>query len=255
VKRSHLSSGLLGSVIAPPVILISGSLAHAAPLIIDDFEAGEGHFNSANPLTASGTNRNMTAVTADQTTSTPAQQGAGAQIIAISPQNPGLATDFPSDQFRLRHLSGGGTVANNVNIGPDGYVGYFLKTTVANLRTAVALDDGAALELGVLQDVNPDGQWHLYQWNLDTPTVGAPGGFTAFAGTGPNGLIEGPNVSIDSIFIQGLTNTTPTPLNVYLDTVAYNTSGDLSSLVPEPASIGIFGIAALGLLARRRSIA
>jgi hypothetical protein len=223
-------------------------VARATPIIIDDFEGGsEGHFNSANPLTASGTNRNLTGATADPTTTT-AFTGAGSQIVGLTPQNPGAATDFPTTTFRLRHLSGSGTPANNTTIGPNGYVGYFLKTTVPNLTTAVGLDDGAALELGTFRTIIADGQWHLYQWNLNAPS----GEFTGFAGTGPNGVIDGSPVTIDSIFIQGPTSSSPTPVNVFLDTVAFNTTGDLSSLVPEPTALAAFAVPAAGLLTARR---
>jgi hypothetical protein len=125
-----------------------------------------------------------------------------------------------------------------------------MKTSTPGLTTAVALDDGAALELGTLRDVIADGQWHLYQWNLNAPS----GEFSAFAGTGPNGVIDGPNVSIDSIFIQGPTASSPTPVQVSLDTVAYNMTGDLSSLVPEPSTglLLLVGAAVAGISRRRR---
>jgi hypothetical protein len=225
-------------------LLASASISSAAPIIIDDFETSEGHFNSANPATASGTNRHITSATADLSTAF-AFTGIGSEFVTITPQNPGTSTDFPVDQFRLRFLSGGGTVANNVNVGPDGYVGYFLRTTTPGLLTAPALDDGAALELGVLQPVIADGQWHLYQFNLDDAAQ-----WDAFAGTGPNGAIDGPAVSFDSIFIQGPTAAVA-PIQVYLDTVAYNTTGDLSS-VPEPSSLAALSFGAIGLLFRRR---
>lgn len=228
-------------------------VAPAAPVVLDNFEGGEGHFSFA--PTFSGTNRHITAVTADATTATAAQMGTGSEQLGITPQNPGTSSDFPTNTFRLRFLSGdpgatsnAGTPAFNVNIGPDGYVGYFAKTSVPNLTLSIGLDDGAALEQGTFRTVIADGQWHLYQWNLDAPS----GEFVAFAGTGPNGAIDGPTVTIDSLFIQGPTASTPTPVPVFIDTVAFNTTGDLSSLVPEPAAVALLVVPALGLLAGRR---
>jgi hypothetical protein len=230
------------------VLFLPAGVATAAPIIIDDFEGGlEGHFNSANPGTASGTNRNLTAATADPTATT-AQTGTGAEALTITPLNPGTATDFPTTTFRLRFLSGGGTQANNTQIGPTGYVGYFLKTSVPNLTTAIALDDGTGLEQGAFRNVIADNQWHLYQWNLN----GGAGEFAAFAGTGQNGLIDSTPITIDSIFIQGPTASAPTPLPVFLDTVAFNTTGDLGALVPEPSAAAALVLAAAALAARRR---
>ena len=107
-------------------------------------------------------------------------------------------------------------------------------------------DDSALEDTAVAQPVIADGQWHLYQFNLDDPA-----GYGRFAGSGGTAGIDGPTVTIDSIFIEG-PQTTAAPIEVFLDTVAYNTTGDLSSLVPEPSSLALAGFAALGLLARRR---
>jgi len=224
-------------------LLASTAFSFADPTILDDFEGGsEGHFGSLPTL--SGTNRNITSATADQSNLL-FYSGLGSEHITVNPQNPGTAPDFPSTNYRLRFLSGGGTPANNVNIGATGYVGYFLRTSTPGLVTAPGLDDGAALELGVFQNVIADNAWHLYQFNLADANQWDP-----FAGTGPNGSIEGPTVTIDSIFIQGLTANGTT--DVSLDTVAYNPNGDLTTLVPEPGSCALLSFAGLALLARRK---
>src|SRR4051812_46927065 len=240
-------------IVACGVLGLVAASVHGAPVVLDSFEGGsEGHFSFSPTL--SGTNRNISSATADSTTGTAAQGGVGSEQINITPLNPGTSTDFPANTFRMRFLSGdpgsngnGGTPAFNVNIGPDGYVGYFLKTTTPNLTASIGLDDGAALEQGTFRSVISDGQWHLYQWNLDAPS----GEFTGFAGTGPNGKIDGPTVTIDSLFFQGPTSSSPTPV-IFLDTVAYNTSGDLSTLAPEPGSLGLLGAGGTLLLRRRR---
>src|SRR3954471_7140402 len=102
---------ILSALCAAAGVSVLAPGAGAAPIVIDDFEGGsEGHFNSANPGTASGTNRNITAATADPTTATPAFTGTGSQVLTVTPVNPGTSTDFPTNTFRLRHLSGGGTI-------------------------------------------------------------------------------------------------------------------------------------------------
>jgi hypothetical protein len=223
------------------VFLTAANLSSAAPIVLADFEGIETPFASA--PTTSGTNRNVTSATADLSNIF-AFTGTGSERLTITPPNPGTSTDFPTDQFRLRFLSGGGAPSSNVNLGPDGYFGYFLRTTTEGLVTAPALDDGAALELGVFLPVIADGQWHLYQFNLDDPEQ-----WNAFAGTAPNGEIDGPTVTLDSIFFQGATASSP---EFYLDTVAYNTSGDLTALVPEPSAAGLLLCSAVGLLLRRK---
>ncbi len=153
-----------------------------ATIIIDDFEGGlEGHFNSATPAppqapTATSPPPPPTRPPPPPRPATPA--------LTITPLNPGTSTDFPTATFRLRFLSGGGTQANNTQIGPTGYVGYFLKTSVPNLTTAVALDDGTGLEQGAFRNVIADNQWHLYQWNLNSESRGSSPPSPAPARTG-----------------------------------------------------------------------
>ena len=241
LKRARL---MFVCAVAGAAAMLSASRASAAVVVLDNFDTDEGHF-SFSP-TFSGSNRSVTAATADQSTAA-AQSGAGAERLVITPDA------AAANPFRVRFLSGNpgananaGNPAQNVNIGPDGYVGYFLRTTTEGLNTGIGLDDVAALEKAVAQPVIADGLWHLYQFNLDDPA-----GYGRFAGSGGTAGLDGPTVTIDSIFIEG-PQTTAAPIEVFLDTVAYNTTGDLSSLVPEPSSLALAGFAALGLLARRR---
>ena len=226
--------------LAVMVALLSlASAASAAPMIIDNFEGLEGHFGSA--PTTSGSNRNVSAGTADLSTEM-AYTGTGSEKISFTAAVPPSTPTFAGTM--LRFLSGGGTPANNTSLPASGYVGYFLATTTAGLRTGVGLDDGAALERGALQDVIADGQFHLYQFDLDNADD-----FDGFAGTGPNGQIDADSVTFDSIFILG-----PEGVNavVYLDTVAHNPDGDLTSIVPEPTSAAVLGAGMLALSLRRR---
>jgi hypothetical protein len=206
--------------------------ASAAPIIFDDFNAGEGHFNLAPNF--SGTS---------------VGEGTGSQRLS-------LVHDGSTTALRIRHLSGGGAPASNVsfNVTPntDGWIGYYLKTDVPGFRTTIALDNAAnvAAEMdgGVQKDVVADGQWHLYEWNLDEPTdwTSVPG----IGGAAP--LAEGAR-TIDSIFLLDGTGLATDPGKVlFLDFVALNDAGSVALIVPEPTSLGLIGIGALGLLARRR---
>jgi hypothetical protein len=144
----------------------------------------------------------------------------------------------------MRFLSGGGTITNNVDFGPDGYIGYFIRTTTPGLITAPGVDDAGGLELGAFKTIIADGAWHLYQFNLDDDTQ-----WDFFAGTANGAIDSTTTVSLDSIFVQGATSGT---VDLYLDTVAYNKTGDLTSVIPEPGSIGLLSLGALSVLMRRR---
>jgi hypothetical protein len=237
VRLDSLNASLKASLAVLVASLSLASVASAAPVILDDFETGEGHFASAPTL--SGSNRNVASGTADPSTDM-ALTGTRSERIEYVANN---ATPTFNGTM-LRFLSGGGTPANNVSIPATGYVGYFLATTTEGLTTGVALDDGTGLERGALREVIADGQFHLYQFNLDDEAD-----FDPFAGTGQNGAIDADTVTLDSIFILGPTGVNPV---VYLDAVAHNADGDLSALVPEPSSAAVLGAGMLALSMRRR---
>src|SRR4249919_3480791 len=146
---------LRGSALTLLLSLSPGVCARAAVVVIDDFEASEGHFTS-NPNTGSGTSQGFvktggTAATADRVTTqaftgSASQQGVLDDDVAV----PGSGANL--DSWRLRNLSGGGTPANNVsltnNVSDTTCVGYWIKTSSPGLEASIGIDDGAALETG-----------------------------------------------------------------------------------------------------------
>lgn len=229
-------------------------------VVLDGFDGGEGRFIS-NPPTGSGSTNGITAASTAVYTTSHAHTGAGSQQLTLVRDS--------STSARLRHLSGGGSPANNQievggvpsAMGATGYVGFFLKTTDPGLSVGLGVDDGtsgsAGLELGLTKAVIPDGQWRLYEWNLADAAQ-----WTSFAGG--NGAIGGPNAYLDSIFLYADASTAGKTLTAFVDTVAYNPAGNLAALVvPEPpcGPIAATAIAALGCrhrtartLARRQII-
>ncbi|WP_218932389.1 glycoside hydrolase family 10 protein [Adhaeretor mobilis] len=173
---------------------------------IDNFDADEGHFNSSPTL--SGSNQGINGATAQRVT-TEAQAGDGSQELVIDGSNGG---------WFLRHLSGGGSVAANQEFASTGSIGFWLKTEDEGLTVQIALDDPNSADRGFLQPVQADGEWHLYQWNLEDDRQ-----WEAWASE--EGSITGSTVTIDSIQFFGAGDAT-----IYLDSVSHNPDGYLAGL-------------------------
>jgi hypothetical protein len=213
--------------------------APAGVQMLDEFETGFGHF-AASP-TFSGSNRGVSASTKAEMVQGAAERGQWSEKLSI------VADQDATPGYLLRFLSGIGSPSNNIQMGTTGYVGFFLKTTNAGLHASIGIDENLANttaneEQGAFLDIIPDGQWHLYEWNLADASM-----WDSFAGG--NGQIDGPITTIDCIFIKGDTNVNST---VSFDSLAYNPTGSLAVLVPEPTSAALmFGIALMHSRRRR----
>lgn len=186
--------------------------------VLDDFENNEGHFGWPYNQSPVSQTFGLTSATAIDRVTTEAQRGIGSQRLNLVASG--------SSDWQIRHNSGIGSAAapaGNVPLEATGFVGFWLKTTAENAQVRIAIDDpfGAnttALEGGYWQSIVADGQWHLYQWNLEDANH-----WDAFAG-GADGVISAAMVSIDSIFFRGNGNT-----EIFLDTVSHNPSGPLAA--------------------------
>ena len=232
--------------------------SYSALVTLADFEVDEGKFTS--PSDGSGTSQGFVVASSTmvQTTET-AHFSTGSQKITIDDDPNVDSSDFPAGtaSWRLRHLSGGGTPANNMTLSvtPDGYIGFFAKTTALNLQAAIYIDDGLGPnaggnggpnERGHYQDMIGDGEWHLYQWRFQDPDQ-----WDAFAGTGTNGQIDSLTVTVDGLAFRALKDFTDQDAVIYIDNVLYDSEGPLP-LIPEPstAALALAGVAAT--LRRRR---
>ena len=250
---------LFSSLFAGILSVGAASSALAAPVVIDPFDTAgsKGRFtvdpdasgqNRGLSETADGTGPSNTAQTGDFV-----QAGTGALQINLVPGTSIPAATTPG--FLLRLQSGGSVASGNAQLNPDGdtdptgFVGAFFRTATPGIEIAFAFDDGPGLELSTYQPLSNDGEFHLIQVNLDDADQFGP-----FAGTTPNGAIDQMSVTLDSIFIRSTVEQTG-PITIYLDTVAFNTDGNLNSLVPEPSSLAVLGLGGLSLLARRRRTA
>jgi hypothetical protein len=232
-------------------VILAGGLASvsAADTILDDFEAGEGRFtgdaNSSGSST--GMNKPTSLFTLDTTIS---YAGANSQQIFIDDDAAvdGLANVYA---WRLRHLSGGGTIANNLSLanGANAYIGYFLRTTTPNLSASLILDDFDGVnqthERGEYRSVIADGEWHLYEWNL-----GNANDWIGFAGTGVNGAINNATVTLDSIYVSIGDDPADRDATFWIDNISFDPTGNIDP-VPEPSTIAFGLLGGLALLAAK----
>jgi hypothetical protein len=187
--------------------------------VLDDFESNEGHFASG--PTASGSTFGVSSNSRVDRVTNESYSGLAAQRITIEsshPSTPGLA---------LRDLSGSGSPANNTAMSSTGFVGFFLKVLdtgvlTGDLQASLIIDDGAAHEQAVSVDIIADGNWHLYEWNLQDHSQ-----WQSFAGG--NGQIDAGTVTLDSLYFTSHLNV---DFNVFVDLVAHNPSGSLDALLP-----------------------
>ena len=197
--------------------------------VIDDFELDEGHFHWPYNQSPVSQTFGLSAATAIDRTTDEAQRG-------IASQRLDLVASGASD-WQIRHNSGSTTPAipsSNTPLEAAGYVGFWLKTTDANVDVRIAIDDPfgvntTALEVGFWQEVVADGAWHLYQWNLEDANH-----WDAFAGNA-DGAISAGIVSIDSIFFRGNGDA-----EIFLDTVSHNPDGPLAA-APLPGDFNADG--------------
>jgi len=156
-------------------------------------------------VNASGSSYHVAATSASSLDTTRAASGNASLKVTIDNAG-GTATGM-----QLRFLSGGGTPGNNVTdgaaMGNGGYVGVYLRTEPGNadpLYVSILVDDGTttgnALERGEFFKLVADGAWHLYQWNLNED-----GNWASFFNG--NGLIDGPNAFVDSLYFSSAAST------------------------------------------------
>jgi PEP-CTERM motif-containing protein len=209
------------------------SAANAASITFDDFNVNEGHFNLAPSF--SGSNANVAgSSTADRNATAAnnpggAKEGAGFERIVLNTTTAGSST-------RLRFLSGGGTPANNVLFttsgATDGFIGFYVRTTSPGWTVQLALDGPLPdLQGGVPKNVTADGNWNLYEWNLD-----AAADWGAVASIGGNATFEQGNQTIDSIVFRHTAG--PATSTLDLDFVAKSDSGSIAGLLNGPPTVG-----------------
>jgi murein DD-endopeptidase MepM/ murein hydrolase activator NlpD len=153
--------------------------------VLDNFASGVGHFNLA--PTYSGT----TVGVATSSTATHYVSGSSTHLQVTLNDNTSVTTPW-----KVRLLSAAGTPANNISVGGGGKFHIWLKTSTAQSGATVQIyvDDSDGLEGSQALPIINDGQWHEYVWNLAS--------FNGVNVSGGNGVINGPNVTLDAIILS-----------------------------------------------------
>lgn len=223
------------------------TLSAKASIIFEDFNLSEGHYNQA-PTFSGSTVGYATGSTADLITTGGALEGAGFERLNM------IWNTTTTTTTRIRFLSGGGTPANNTafatSAGVDGWIGFYVRTTDPGWTVQPYLE-GPESNGGIPKTLINDGQWHLYEWNLDDETGGA-NGWGAIAGiVAGDADFQAGSYTFDSIVFR---DTTPSDAVLDFDFLAKSDAGSVSALVPEPSSVvlGLMGGVATLLAIRRR---
>jgi len=200
-----------------------GALMHAfatrpnpAHTSFDNFESGVGRFTTS--PTFSGSTVGISTNSTSAVTNDGANNGAQSLQVVLK-DNTGQTTNWI-----VRHLSGSGSRANNVQFSNTGYVGFWMKTSSApaGAQAAISVDDqrngsNDRTELSSKISVINDGQWHLYEWNLQGS------GWSSFSGG--NGVLDSATVSLDAIMFYAPDGSPD--WTVFIDDVSHNVSGPL----------------------------
>jgi hypothetical protein len=232
------------TLLACGTVLVALTRGASASILFDNFNVDEGHFASS--ITASGTTVGEDASsTIDRVETDGPFEGLGHQQLV-------LVHDATATAFRLRHLSGGGAPANNDSFltsgGVDGFIGFYLKTTATGWETSLNLDGPgnttAEMRGSTSVSIISDGEWHLYEWDLDASNWGSvPGIVTQTLGPLPD-----LSYTIDSIYFRDLDGSTGPTATIYLDFVAKSDVGSIATLVPEPSTYALALLGGLGLV-------
>jgi exopolysaccharide biosynthesis protein len=192
----------------------SGTSVKSQNKVLDDFEINVGHFDQK-PTNTAGTQYTVgisTSSTLQRVTSATHQHRGVGGLRAVLIDSAGSSTNWT-----VRLMSGSGMPSNNFKITSDGTLSFWMKTNTAqaNATVQVWFDDSDGAEASPTLSVINDGQWHLYNFNLDN--------FNGTTITSGNGQLDGSLITLDAIVLKQ-SNTSST-WTVYFDDVMHLATG------------------------------
>ena len=181
---------------------INGSTA-VAPTIIDNFEASEGHFNTA-PTYSGSTVGIATTSTADRSNARP-KNGSWSERIVLNDNTASSAN------WAVRLLSGSGSPAQNRTLAKaGGRIGFWAYASTSGVSLAVGVDDSDGTERSTARALSSN-VWTFVEWQLDNAAQWDPW-------SGGNGSING-STTLDAIWLFRAQATTA--VTIYIDDVRY----------------------------------
>lgn len=182
--------------------LINGAVA-APPVILDNFEGSEGHFNTA-PTYSGSTVGISTSSTAERSNLRPKKGGWSERIVL----NDNTAT---TANWAVRFLSGSGSPGQNSTLAKaGGRIGFWAYASTSGVSVAVGVDDSDGTERST-QKTLPSNAWTFVEWKLDDAAQWN-------AWSGGNGTITS-STTLDAIWL--FRSQASTAVTVYLDDVQY----------------------------------
>lgn len=178
----------------------------AQSVVLDNFEAGEGHFTTS-PTYSGSTTGISTTSTADRHC-TFAKSGTCSERILLVDNGASTAS------WAVRFLSGSGSPgANTALTRAGGKVGFWIYTGGTGMSAALGVDDSDGTERSVAKTI-PANTWTWLEWRLDDAAQ-----WDAWAGG--NGAISAASVTLDAIWLYRAQ--TSYNVNVYIDDVSHRT--------------------------------
>ncbi|MFA6617768.1 MAG: glycosyl hydrolase family 18 protein [Candidatus Neomarinimicrobiota bacterium] len=155
-------------------------------LLLDDFEEGKGHFYR-HPTYSGSTS----GISSESYTELSGSAFAGDSSLKI------VLIDDPetSKDWKVRLLSGGGTVANNIRFPREREIFFSCKTDQSGTYISILIDDeDGEMEQSVPLQLISDNEWHRYSVRLDSTEL-----WDSYLNG--NGSIDGKLVSLDGLLI------------------------------------------------------
>jgi len=147
-------------------VLRTNFLQYEDTLILDDFEAGLGHFYRQ--PTYSGSTTGISTESSSSVTGETSFENDQALKLVLKDNT------ASSSDWTVRLLSGGGSAINNVKIPRGREISFAIKTDQTGLEVAVLIDDeNGEMETSLGLTVEGDNTWHTYSVRLDSTELWA----------------------------------------------------------------------------------
>ncbi|MBI2399418.1 MAG: N-acetylmuramoyl-L-alanine amidase [Xanthomonadales bacterium] len=178
----------------------------AQTVVLDNFEASEGHFTTS-PTYSGSTTGIGSASTADRYC-TFAHGGSCSERVLLVDNSASTAS------WAVRFLSGSGSPGANATLTrAGGKVGFWIYTSGSGMSAALGIDDSDGTERSIAKSI-PANTWTRLEWRLDDAAQ-----WDAWAGG--NGAISASSVTLDAIWLYRAE--TSYNVNVYLDDLSHST--------------------------------